>query len=203
MARDDVFFTLLNQVAADIAVAADEYVSIMQEFPASMARIPRMKTHEMTVDGMVAKIHEHLYTSFITPIEREDISELALKMDDVVDLMEEVSVRLDLFQLDHMRPEAIEMAELTQKAVYELREIISRLPRYKKDDQIMGHAIAISRIEDGADRVYQNALRRLFAEENGGKEVVTWLRIFDSMENCLNACDKAAGVVRSVVMKSA
>jgi uncharacterized protein Yka (UPF0111/DUF47 family) len=50
--------------------------------------------------------------------------------------------------------------------------------------------------------VYQNALRRLFSEEDHGKEVVTWLRIFDRMENCLNACDKAAGVVRSVIMKS-
>lgn len=203
MAKEDLFFTLLKHVAAEMVDAAEEYVSIMQDFPASMARIPRMKVHETTTDELVAKIHEHLYTSFITPIDREDISDLALRMDDVVDLMEVVSMRLDLFQLDHMRPEAVEMAELTHKAVSELYEVINRLPRYKKDDQIMGHAIAISRIEDGADRVYQNALRRLFAEEEGGKEVVTWLRIFDRMENCLNACDKAAGVVRSVVMKSA
>ena len=203
MAKEDLFFTLLKHVAAEMVDAAEEYVAIMQDFPASMARIPRMKVHETTTDELVAKIHEHLYTSFITPIDREDISDLALRMDDVVDLMEVVSMRLDLFQLDHMRPEAVEMAELTHKAVSELYEVINRLPRYKKDDQIMGHAIAISRIEDGADRVYQNALRRLFAEEEGGKEVVTWLRIFDRMENCLNACDKAAGVVRSVVMKSA
>jgi uncharacterized protein Yka (UPF0111/DUF47 family) len=94
------------------------------------------------------------------------------------------------------------MAELTLRAVEELREVVERLPRYAKDDQIMLHAIAVSRIEDGADRVYQNALRRLFSEEDHGKEVVTWLRIFDRMENCLNACDKAAGVVRSVIMKS-
>lgn len=200
--KEDVFFTLLEQVSAQIVEASNEYVSIMQEFPASMARIPRMKVYEMSIDELVAKIHEHLYTSFITPIDREDISNLALRMDDIVDLMELVSMRLDLFQLDHMRPEAIEMAELTRKAVVELHEVVLRLPRYKRDEEIMHHAIAISRIEDGADRVYQNALRRLFAEEDGGKEVVTWLRIFDSMENCLNACDKAAGVVRSVVMKS-
>jgi uncharacterized protein Yka (UPF0111/DUF47 family) len=123
-------------------------------------------------------------------------------MDDVVDLMEVVSMRLDLFGMDVMRPEAVEMAELTLRAVEELREVVERLPRYAKDDQIMLHAIAVSRIEDGADRVYQNALRRLFSEEDHGKEVVTWLRIFDRMENCLNACDKAAGVVRSVIMKS-
>ena len=200
--KEDVFFSLLKEVVAQMVDAADEYVAIMKDFPSTMAQIPRMKVHETTTDELVAKIHEHLYTSFITPIDREDISDLALRMDDVVDLMEVVCMRFDLFQLDHMRPEAVEMAELTRKAVHELQEVIDRLPRYKKDEQLMHHAIAISRIEDGADRVYQNALRRLFAEEDGGKEVVTWLRLFDRMENCLNAVDKAAGVVRSVVMKS-
>lgn len=200
--KEDVFYSLLKQIAEQIEDAAHEYASILKGFPKSMARIPRMKVHEMTIDELVAKTHEHLYTSFITPIDREDISDLALRMDDIVDLMELVCMRLDLFRLDHTRPEAIEMAELTCKAVHELREVVNRLPNYKKDEEIMQHAIAISRIEDGADRVYQNALRRLFDEEQGGKEVVTWLRIFDSMENCLNACDKAAGVVRSVIMKS-
>lgn len=200
--KEDIFYTLLKQISQQIVDAADEYVDIMTGFPNTMARIPRMKVHEMTVDEMVAKTHEHLYTSFITPIDREDISDLALRMDDIVDDMEAVSIRLDLYQLDHMRPEAVEMAELTRKAVIELNEVVSRLPHYKKDEELKQHAIAVSRIEDGADRVYQNALRRLFAEEDGGKKVVTWLRIFDRMENCLNACDKAAGVVRSVVMKS-
>ncbi|MBR3226340.1 MAG: DUF47 family protein [Atopobiaceae bacterium] len=200
--KEDVFYTLLKEIAAQMKDAADEYVSIMQNFPASMAQIPRMKVHETTTDELVATIHEKLYTSFITPIDREDISDLALRMDDVVDLMEVVCARFDLFQIDHMRPEAVEMAELTRKAVIELNEVVGRLPKYKKDDKIMHHAKAISRIEDGADRVYQNALRRLFAEEDGGKEVVTWLRLFDRMEGCLNAIDKAAGVVRSVVMKS-
>lgn len=201
--KEDVFYTMLKQIAAQMVDAASEYASIMRDFPASVARIPRMKVHETTTDELVAEIHQHLYTSFITPFEREDISDLALRMDDVVDLMEVVSMRLDLFGMDRMRPEAIEMAELTEKAVIELREVVERLPRYKRDNEIMRHAIAISRIEDGADRVYQNALRRLFAEEDAGKEIVTWLRIFDRMENCLNACDKAAGVVRSVIMKSA
>lgn len=200
--KEDVFYTMLRQVSAQLVDAAEEYASIMREFPKSVARIPRMKVHEMATDELVADIHKQLYTSFITPFEREDISDLALRMDDVVDLMEAVCTRLDLFGMDHMRPEAVEMAELTRKAIIELYAVVDRLPRYKKDEELMHHAIAISRIEDGADRVYQNALRRLFAEEDAGKEIVTWLRIFDNMENCLNACDKAAGVVRSVVMKS-
>ncbi len=201
--KEDIFYTKLKGVAAQVAEASAEYAAIMREFPDSIARIPRMKVHETTTDELVADIMKRLYTSFITPFDREDISDLALRMDDVVDLMEVVTMRLDLFCIEHMRPEAVEMAELTHRAVIELQKTIDLLPNYKKDEQVMVHAINVSRIEDGADRVYQNALRRLFAEEKGGKEVVTWLRIFDRMEYCLNACDRAAGVVRSVVMKSA
>ncbi|MBO7673808.1 MAG: DUF47 family protein [Atopobiaceae bacterium] len=201
--KEDIFYTLLKRVAEEMMQASEEYLEIMKGFPETEARIPRMKVYETTTDELVADIMKRLYTSFITPFEREDISDLALRMDDVVDLMEVVCMRLDLFRIDHMRPEAVEMAELTRKAMIEVQAMIDLLPRYKKDERVMQHAIAVSRIEDGADRVYQNALRRLFSEEEGGKEIVTWLRIFDRMEYCLNACDHVAGVVRSVVMKSA
>lgn len=201
--KEDIFYTLLKRVAEEMVNASKEYVEIMEGFPTTEARIPRMKVFETTTDELVADIMKRLYTSFITPFERGDISDLALRMDDVVDLMEVVCMRLDLFRIDHMRHEAIEMAELTNKAMIEIKEMIDLLPRYKKDERVMQHAIAVSRIEDGADRVYQNALRRLFSEEEAGKEIVTWLRIFDRMEYCLNACDHVAGVVRSVVMKSA
>jgi uncharacterized protein Yka (UPF0111/DUF47 family) len=201
--KEDEFYTLLKRVAEEMVHASEEYLEIIQGFPSTEARIPRMKVFETTADELVADIMKRLYTSFITPFEREDISDLALRMDDVVDIMEAVSIRLDLFRLDHIRTEAVEMAELTRRAMVEIKEMIDLLPRYKKDERVMQHAIAVSRIEDGADRVYQNALRRLFSEEDAGKEIVTWLRIFDRMEACLNACDHVAGVVRSVVMKSA
>jgi hypothetical protein len=116
--KEDIFFTMLKQVAAQLLDASVEYASIMREYPESITRIPRMKVHETTTDELVADIHKQLYTSFITPIEREDISDLALRMDDVVDLMEVVCMRLDLFGIEQMRPEAVEMAELTCEAVW-------------------------------------------------------------------------------------
>jgi predicted phosphate transport protein (TIGR00153 family) len=201
--KEDIFYTLLKQVANEMVGAAEEYAAIMRDFPDSTARIPRMKVFETTIDELVADIMKRLYTSFITPFEREDISDLALRLDDIVDVMEAVAMRFELFGMDTVRPEAVEMAELTLKAVYEIQEMINRLPNYKKDETVMTHAIAVSRIEDGGDRVYQNALRNLFAENDSGKVFVTWLRIYEMMENNLNGCDRAAGVVRAVVMKSA
>ena len=201
--KEDIFYTLLKQLTDVLVAAGEEYVNIFSGYPDTLARIPRMKMIETQADDCVRDIMTRLYTSFITPFDREDIGELALAMDDVVDHMEAVTLRLDLFNVQDMRPEATELAKLTLVAVEEMREMINHLPNYKHDEEVMRRAIAIGHVEDGGDAIYENALRILFREdETRGKESLAWLRIFDRMEHCLDCCDKAAGVVRNVVMKS-
>ena len=201
--KEDVFYTLLKELAEVLVQAGEEYVNVLRTYPESITRVPRMKMLETQADDIVRDIMTRLYTSFITPFDREDISDLALAMDDVVDYMEGVALRLDLFNIQEMRPDAIELAELTLTAIRDMREMIYHLPDYKRDDVVMKQAIAIGHVEDGGDTVYENALRTLFREdETRGKESLAWLRLFDRMEHCLDMCDKAAGVVRNVVMKS-
>lgn len=201
--KEDIFYTMLKNLSTILVEASEEYLSIMSEYPDSMSRIPRMALHETRADEQVRDIMTRLLTSFITPFDREDIGELALAMDDVVDNMEAITLRLDLFNVNDMRAEAIEMAELTRIAVKDMREMIERLPDYKKDPKVMELSITVGHIEDGGDAVYENALRRLFREdETRGKESLAWLRIFDRQEHCLDACDHVAGVVRNVVLKS-
>ena len=201
--KEDIYYTLLKQLAAVLVDAGEEYVTIMSGYPETFTRLPRMKMLETRADETVREIMTRLYTSFITPFDREDIGELALAMDDVVDHMEAATIRLDLFNVRGMRPEAVELAELTLKAVEEMQEMIDHLPDYKRDEMLMKKAIAVGQVEDGGDEVYENALRALFREdETRGKESLAWLRLFDRMEHCLDACAHAAGVVRNVVLKS-
>ena len=201
--KEDIYYTLLKKLSGILVSAGEEYVTVMSGFPQTYTRLARMKLLETQADECVRDIMTRLYTSFITPFDREDIGELALAMDDVVDHMEAVTLRLDLFNVDEMRPAAIELAELTLVAVREMQEMINHLPDYKRDELVMEKAIAISHVEDGGDTVYENALRELFREdETRGKESLAWLRIYDRMEHCLDSCDKAAGVVRNVVLKS-
>ena len=191
--KEDIFYTLLKQLAAVLVDAGEEYVRVMGGYPQTMARLPRMKMLETNADDTVRDIMTRLYTSFITPFDRADISDLALAMDDVVDHMEAATLRLDLFNVQSMRPEAIELAELTLVAVRDIQEMIEHLPQYKTDEMVMKKSIAVGHVEDGGDEVYENALRRLFREDDtGGKETLAWLRVFDRMEHCLDSCEKAS-----------
>lgn len=201
--KEDIFYTLLKEFADKLLEAAEEYKNIVCNYPDSFSRVPQMKVYENECDAEVRRIMEKLYTSFITPFEREDISELTVALDDIADDMNGVVTRLDLFNIQEMREEGPQMAELTLRCVQEVREMIHLLPNYKKDRRVMEHAAVISKIEDEGDTVYENALRRLFREKDNGRNAVSWLREFDRMEGTLDACDRVAYIVRGVVMKSA
>ena len=201
--KEDIFYTMLKDFAATLVEAAEIYVEILENYPVSFAKIPKLKVLENKCDDKVKKIMHNLYASFITPIDREDISELAMSLDDVMDEMNGVVLRLDLFGATEMRMEGPQMGELTLAAVREMKEMFDHLPNYKNDAVVMEKAIAVSHIEDEGDRVYHNAIRRLFQEEEGGKVATSWLRLFDRMEYVLNSCDHVCIVVRSVVLKSA
>ena len=203
--KEDEFYTMLKEFAALISETADVYNKIICDFPNTKSTIPQMKVYESKADERVKSIMSKLYTSFITPIDREDISSLALAMDDVVDSMYSVAVRLDLFNLNDLRLEAPQISKLTVHAVSEMQEMINRLPDYKKDRVVLEKAIEVSTVEDEGDTVYQQALRRLFSDEEdaSGKYAVTWLRIFDRMELCLDACDHVSAIVRDIIMKDA
>lgn len=207
MKKEDIFYTKFKEFGHDLVKSAEDYTKLVHDYPNTINLIPIMKVHEVHCDEHVKGIMDELYSSFITPFDRDDISHLALSLDDIIDSMESVAIRLELFNTSGTRAEAIQLADLTLYAVRELDKMIEALPSYKKDKAALTHSIEVGHIEDEGDTVYESALYRLFHDDELKEarrgHVVSWLRLFDRMENTLNACDKAAGVVRSVVMKSA
>lgn len=201
--KEDEFYTMLKNLMSTIVASTELYVGIIEGFPGSQSKIPQMKVYESESDDKARAIFEKLYTSFITPFDREDINDLTFKLDDIIDYTTSIAIRLDLFNVQSMRAEAMQMAELTLSAVRELGIMIDHLPDYKDDPIVLEKAHAVSLIEDEGDGVYETALRRLFRDDMDGTERLSWLRLFDRMENSIDACEYAARVVRSVVMKSA
>ena len=172
--KEDIFYTLFKEFGAKIVETAEEYSTILDGYPETGARIPQMKVYERECDEKVQRIMKELYTE-----------------------------RLDLFNVEEFRKEGAQLAELTLRACITVKEMLDHLADYKKDPIVMEKAIAVGHVEDEGDLVYHNALSRLFRDEMAGRETVAWLRIFDCMEQALDSCDKAAGIVRSVVMKNA
>jgi predicted phosphate transport protein (TIGR00153 family) len=202
--KEDVFYRLFREYGEKIVTTAEVYKKIFSDdYPATRPLIRSMKDYENVCDDQAKKIFMELSNSFITPFDREDISVLAKRMDDVVDYMEAAASRMDLFAVTEMRPEAVRLAEITVRAVDELSKIMDRLSNFKKDPTVMELALGVDVIEDEGDAVYKTALADLFREDVPTLEIMKWSRVFDRMELALNACEHACDIVQGVVMKNA
>lgn len=202
--KEDVFYRLFREYGEKIVATGEVYQKIFsEEYPATRTLIASMKDYENVCDDAAKKIFMELSNSFITPFDRDDISVLTKRMDDVVDYMEAAASRMDLFAVEEMRPEAVRLAEITVQAIGELAKIMDRLSNFKKDSTVMELALGVDVIEDEGDAVYKTALADLFRGDVPTLEIMKWSRVFDRMELALNACEHACDIVQGVIMKNA
>jgi len=200
--REDEFYSMFSEFSALIVSTAKLFVSYMESFPSSEDYEVQIKNYETLCDDQVGKIISTLNTSFITPFDREDISRLALLMDEIADGIESVSAHLSMYDIKEMHPEAVQVAHLILFASEELQKAFDRLPDYHKDDSVIRHTRSANEYEDQGDVVYRNALSSIFRNVDDPIEVLKWKSLMDRLESTLDACKHVANAVQNVIVKN-
>ena len=200
--KEDAFFLMFQEFSKMTSEASELFLEIVENYDKLSYRIPEIKEFETRGDEMVNKIITTLNSSFITPFDREDISALALKMDDIVDGLENVSARFKLYDIDAMRPEAVEMAKLILEATRHLDSALAKFSDFKKDASILKHTKATNDVEDQGDLVYRDALATIFREHGQTVDVIKWKSLMDKVEDTLDACKDVANAIQNVIVKN-
>ena len=200
---ENQFYDKFIELAHEVAAASEVYVDICQNWPAAKSRIPEVKEYEVKCDAIMRETLTLLENSFITPFDREDINALVRELDHIADGMDNATARFGLYDIDGMRPEAMQMAELTNKACKELSELFEHFENFKKDPVVRDKMHTIGAIEDEGDTVSRNGLANIFRADISAVEVLKWKSLLDTMESTVDSCKGVANVVRSVLMKNA
>ena len=125
-------------------------------------------------------------------------------MDDVVDGMENVSRRYELFHVNTNPPEATEMARLANEACHHMDTLFQHFHDFRRDPVVMEEAGKIHKIEDEGDTVFHDALARLFDEKDPvPTHLLKWNTIYNKQEEILDSCKTVAALVGNVVLKNA
>ena len=200
---ENQFYDKFIELATEVSAASEVYADIAHNWPAKKARIPEVKEYEVKCDAIMRETLTLLENSFITPFDREDINLLVRELDHIADGMDNVTARFDLYDIDDMRPEAVQMTDLTLQACTELRELFEHFENFKKDPVVREKMHTVGTIEDEGDTVSRNALANIFREHNDAVDVIKWKSLIDTMEATVDSCKSVANVVRSVLMKNA
>lgn len=197
--RDEKYFGLLNQLASQVKQGGEIFVKIFGDYQNHAQYAEQIKAIELSCDDLAAKITQRLNSSFITPIDREDIYLLVTEIDDVIDMINDVARRLEIYGITAPRPDAVEIAKLLGSATLEIADVFALL---EHQQGIGEHARTINQLEKRADALYRDALRRLFKEEKDPIEVIKWMSIYEELENCMDRCKDVAEALEAVVVKN-
>ena len=197
--KDEKYFAMLSQMATQVRESAALFVKIFQEYNNHAKYAEQIKLIEVSCDDLSAKIIQKLNTTFITPIDREDIYLLVTEVDDVIDMINDLARRLEIYGVTTPRPDAVEIAQVLGEATKEVEAAFANLEQHKG---VAEQIINISNLERQADSLYRDAIRRLFTEEKNAIEVIKWMSIYEELENSIDRCKDVAEALEAVVVKN-
>jgi uncharacterized protein Yka (UPF0111/DUF47 family) len=197
--KDETFFDLFRQQAKYISVAATHLQALMAQ-PADAPRIAvEIKKAETDGDAVVHVINQRIDTSFVTPLDREDIHLLAKRLDNVIDLINGAARRVVMFRVAETRAGADVMAAIIVNAAKEILQAIDDVTEPKR---MVEHSRAIKVLEEEGDALYGDCVGALFSNDVPAIEVIKWKEIFDALEHTIDECDDVANVLESIALKN-
>lgn len=206
MARKNEFnyfdgFVKLSEYCCNAAKMLDE---ILKDFNpnALQEQMKHMHNIEHAADLEGHEITRRLAREFITPIEREDIVSLLREIDDVTDCIEDVLLHMYMYNVKEIREDAIRFSDLILKSCEELTATFEEFKNFRKSKEINKKIIKINKLEEDGDNLYTESVRRLHMTSDNAIEIVTWTIAFNRLEKCCDACEEAANVVESIIMKN-
>jgi predicted phosphate transport protein (TIGR00153 family) len=198
--RDEKYFAMLNQLVGQIRKGTDLFVRLFDDIGKNATYAEEIKKVEVECDRVSASIIERLNSTFITPIDREDIYLLATELDDIMDMVNDMARLTVLYGVTKSTPHAVQLARTLMDSVVELEKTLALLESRKG---VRDHIERIKALEEEGDRASQSAIQSLFANEKDPIEVIKWVKIYEEMEAGIDRCKDVAKVVESIVMKNA
>jgi len=158
----------------------------------------QIKRLEHECDEISHQILRSIDRTFITPIDREDIHQLAVRLDDVIDLIDGTVRRL---VLSNIKTPTEPSKRLSQVIVAATSEVVEAVAALRKQKGVIEHCIRIKQLENEGDVAFHEAVASLFRETTDPIEVIKWKDVYENMEGCIDQCEAVAHVLESVVLK--
>jgi predicted phosphate transport protein (TIGR00153 family) len=197
--QDPEFFDLFERSGANIVRAAQLLDEMLGDYPERRELARDILACEHEGDRITHDIIRRLNHTFVTPIDREDIYELASALDDIVDYTEEVADYLGLYKIEAPMEQAQQLAHVLSAAAGQVAEAIPRMRGFKD----MGRfTVEVHRLENEGDRLTREAVASLFAGGIDPMVVIRWKDIFERLENAIDATERAAYILEGIVLKN-
>jgi len=197
--KDENFFALFRRQAELVRQGCAQLDEMMHAFDRLEERARALKDTEHQGDLVAHELFERLNRTFITPLDREDIHDLASNLDDVLDAVEAIASRILLFKIPKVTPQAQQLTRIVSACGVQIEEAVGHLQDFKG---LMPFTIEINRLENEADLLSREAVADLFSGQHDFLDVIRWKEIYGRLESAADQCEDVANTIETIVLKS-
>ena len=197
--RDNTFFDMFAQMSDNLIAGARAMVDLFTDFKDAEAKIAEIRRIERTGDELTHNVLTKLNQTFITPFDREDIHQLASRLDDVLDFLNSAGARITMYRIKNPPAVALDLARII---LLQAQELHRALPLLRKNGSILTHCVEINRLENEADVVSRAAIAQLFDQEKDPINLIKMKELIEVLEIATDKAEDVANVLESVVLKN-
>ncbi len=198
--NDKAIIDVLGEQAENLLKATSMLVELMTKYESVPDYLSKITDMEHEGDEIAHKLFNIIDQTFVTPIDREDISKLTSSMDEILDSTQGAADRLVLFKIRKPTLYMIEIAKVLLSASQEVYQAILQIRNFKRTTDLVEHCHNISKYEHQGDTVYRNAIAELF-ETNNPIEIIKLKEIYETLEGALDRCADVADVIEDITLK--
>jgi predicted phosphate transport protein (TIGR00153 family) len=201
--QEGKFFELFEQQAAHNVEAAKVFKELVHKWSLESERFQKLQDLEHEADITAHEIYDKLNRTFITPFDREDIRELAGELDDVIDLMQSIASRMQLYHVETIQTDIHTMADILLQATENVRKAVVEMKVAEKERRVLDYCIEINRLENAGDRALEHAISKLFEGKPDPLDVIKWKEIYEGIEEAIDKCEDVANTIETILVKQA
>jgi predicted phosphate transport protein (TIGR00153 family) len=197
--REEAFFELFKKAAHNMIEGSRLLKVMMEDFRSPIEQAREIKDVEHIGDGITHDIARRLNKTFITPIDREDIHDLASALDDILDVTEAIADRFVLYKVTQPTEMAVKLADILYQASAAVGRGVDRLGL--PHPELKECSVQVNSLENEADRVSRDAISALFEKETDPIAVIKWKEIYENFEAGTDRCEDVANILERIALK--
>nr|WP_100487550.1 DUF47 domain-containing protein [Sporolactobacillus pectinivorans] len=203
LSKNDKFLNMLSMISLNLEEASRFFVESKIKNEADLHEFSgKMKGYERKGDSYIHELIISLNKTFVTPLQREDILELAMKMDSVLDGFEEWSMRLEIYGLTHTDEYMAEFVGYLYESSKEIAQAITMLSK-KKLTSIRNNVIKINDYETECDDLLIKCITSLFKNEKDAIKIIKYKELYEMLESVADSCEDVADTLETIIMRNA
>lgn len=204
--REVKFFELFNDHAQQTTLGAEALVALMtalsQSPDAATDYAGKIDEIEAAADKITHETVAKLHSTFITPLDRDEIHQLIKNLDNVLDTIQDAAGTVVTYDLRRATPECVRFADIILRACKRMADAVALLSDMSNGPAILAACAEVNKLESEADLVLRESMSRLFREEADVRELIKQKAIYELLETVTDHCKKVANTLESIVLEN-